>query len=552
MKRITIISMIIVMSMLLPSNALIHNTQIAVSPDAEIKLVIATRHDSIIYNKFAAEFVKSSYGQAAGITDPASIKFYAPTTYEGFYKTLTNSFFQADIGWGGGPTLFNGLVQDGAVSPITNATTLAVINDAVNDTLAGAQMKSYVNGSLMWAANAISSFGFTVNHKELEKRGLPMPKTWTDLASPDFFTSTSEANVGLGNAPDTTSNTRIYQIIFQKYGWERGWEIINGMAGNGQIYRGSVETRQSVISGETAVAMTIDFYGIIAQNENPDTEYVVPENASIVNGDPMVLAKNPAHPDAAQEFMKFAFSKEGQSLWLDPAINRLPIRADAFDTALGATRPDIKALYEKTLNNQGIQFNETLSSSIEEAMRYYWEASITDVHDNLKATWGRIMNGWKQNAFSENRYNELIQAFGKPAISMDEIAKIDPQIRTDPEFRTQKTAEWSAYANDKFAAVDALRTEPETFTSTDTQTLTTVITSTYETTITTTGTDGKDTVLTSTVTSLITSTITSEIVTSVTSSVSSVSNTVKNIPFAFTFSVFAMASIALLLRKRNK
>ncbi len=514
MKKITLLSMVIILSLLVQANTVASildqpsssttDPQVDVEPNADIKLVIATRHDSIIYNKFIDEFVKSSYGAAAGITSASQVKIQAPTTYDGFYKVMTNPFFEADIGWGGGPTLFNTLQKDGALGKINDTATLAAINEAVNDTIAGAAMKSYGDdGELYWAANAISSFGFTVNHKELEKRGLPVPRTWEDLASEDFFTSTSEANIGLGNAPDTTSNTRVYQIIFQKYGWERGWQIINGMAGNGQIYRGSVETRQSVISGETAVAMTIDFYGLIAQSENPDTEYIVPENASIVNGDPMALAANPAHPVAANEFMKFAFSKEGQALWLDTKINRLPVRPDAFDTPLGQTRPDIKSLYDKTLSNQGIQFNETLSSSIEEAMRYLWEASITDVHESLRATWGRIMNSWKKDAFTVNRYNELIEAMGKPPISMEDIAKINDQIISDPEFRTQKIAEWSAFALEKFDGVDELRTQPEVIGNT-------------------------------------------------TISVSSVENTVQNVPFLTSVSFMAIATIGIIRRKRNK
>jgi hypothetical protein len=249
------------------------NMQVAVAEEKEeliprtnaIKLGIATRHATEIIDLFRTQFVKTDLAARVGITSVDEIAIYTPTTFESFSRAMTNPAFEVSIGWGGGPTLFNNLAAAGYILPITNTTMLGIINDALPDLIAGAEMKSYDdNDDMLWAANAISSFGFTVNHNELESRGLPMPTTWEDLASPEFFTSVSQPNIGLGNAPDTTSNTRIYQIILQKFGWERGWQVIYDMAANGRIYGGSIETRASVINGETAVAMTIDFYGYSA------------------------------------------------------------------------------------------------------------------------------------------------------------------------------------------------------------------------------------------------------------------------------------------------
>ena len=192
------------------------NMQVAVAEEKEeiipvtnaTKLVIVTRHDSAITNLFIDKFVKSEYAAKVGITEPDEINILPITTYDGFSKAMSNPFFDVSLGWGGGPTLFNNLAAEGSIKPITNTTMLGVINDILPDLIAGAEMKSYNDGDeMMWASSAISSFGFTVNHNELEERGLPVPSTWEDLASPEFFTSVSQANIGMGNAPDTTSNT---------------------------------------------------------------------------------------------------------------------------------------------------------------------------------------------------------------------------------------------------------------------------------------------------------------------------------------------------------
>ena len=147
------------------------------------KLVIGTRHDSIIYTRFAEVFVQSSYAADVGINSVDDIEWYNPSTYDAFKRVMTLDQIGADLGWGGGPTLFNTLALDGALDPITDPATLAAINEAVPDQIAGADMKQFdSDGKLIWASNAISSFGFTVNHDVLEARGLEVPRTW-DLRS---------------------------------------------------------------------------------------------------------------------------------------------------------------------------------------------------------------------------------------------------------------------------------------------------------------------------------------------------------------------------------
>lgn len=459
MKRIGLISFAILMAMLLSTGGIsvvaesipVENTKLSQST----VLKIATRHDSIIYTAFAEEFAKSSFGQSVGITSSSQVQFLTPTTFDSFFKAMTDPTFEVSLGWGGGPTLFNSLIEEGAISPITDATTVQAINDAVADTLAGADMKRFneTTGEILWAANAISSFGFTVNHDVLEARNLTVPRTWEDLASPDFFTNLAEPNVGLGNAPDTTSNTRIYQIILQRFGWDKGWEIIYQMAANGKIFGGSVETRSSVIEGEVAAAMTIDFYGVIAMQENPRTEYIVPENASIVNGDPIAMAKNPANPEAANAFLQFLFSKEGQSIWLRENINRLPVRADAFDTPIGQQRPDIADLYNKTLSNQGIVFNESLALSLEEPMRFHFEATITDVHSKLRNTWNLMIQGLRNGNLTEAQFEEYRKEFTKPAMTMEDAIAINSEFLSSQSFQRDKKKEWRDFANAKLDAI---------------------------------------------------------------------------------------------------
>ena len=60
-------------------------------PNALNDLVIATRHDSTIYLKYAEYFAQSALGASVGITSANQISFVAPTTYAAFETALTLS-----------------------------------------------------------------------------------------------------------------------------------------------------------------------------------------------------------------------------------------------------------------------------------------------------------------------------------------------------------------------------------------------------------------------------------------------------------------------------
>ncbi|MFQ6089227.1 MAG: ABC transporter substrate-binding protein, partial [Candidatus Methanofastidiosia archaeon] len=319
-----------------------------------ITLTVLTRHDTALQEVYEKAFLESELARNAGITN---IQFMQPAS--GLWPTAIERG-GIDVAWGGGPTLFDQLIELDLLYDIKDAGVMEEVN-AIPDDIGGAPMKRYKDGKLMWVAAAISSFGFTVNHKVLQEYNLRMPVVWDDLASPEFYREPSVT--AIGNAPDTTSNTRIYEIIIQKYGWEEGWVMLTQIAANSAIYYSSVDVLSAVERGDVAVAITIDFYGYSAMLDYPDTEYVIPQGQSIINADPIAIVTNTEKLEAANAFVKFVLSSEGQSFWLDKKINRMPVREDAFKTEFGKTRQDLKKLYEITVSNQGIEFSDELALS---------------------------------------------------------------------------------------------------------------------------------------------------------------------------------------------
>ncbi len=457
-KRIAILVFLIA-SLTAGSTVLITSANTAVAPteieDATGVLKFVTRHDSTLTGAFAEAFVASSYNTfGMTVTD---FDFRQASTDSGWKTLLEDPSKSVDIAWGGGPALFNTVEKWGLlkhIDPVTDATLFTAINESVPNELAGAAMKSFAaNGSIIWAANAISSFGFTVNHDFLDTYGLDVPSTWEELASPAYYISPSVKAISMGDPPLTTSNTRIYQIILQAFGWEEGWSIMTRMGANSGIYPGSVDTRAAVVSGEVGIAMTIDFYGVIANRENPSCQYIIPQGQSIVNGDPIAMGINCDDYDKAVAFLTYVNTPEGQAVWLTEGLDRLPVNETAFDTPFGLTKPYHKALFIETLNNEGIDFNETLATENLDTTIYYFHNTITEPHTLLRNTWGQMVTQLEDLTINSTTFFDLVDDLG--AVTMTEQESIDwnEQYQDDPLFSAQKDGEWYSFAVAKYNAI---------------------------------------------------------------------------------------------------
>ena len=428
------------------------------SPDAST-LTIVTRHDTTIQAAFRTAFLNTPRAIELGITE---LDFRQATTDDGWKRLLEDPAKSIDLAWGGGPALFNTMNNWGLLKPIDNSTLIDYINANVPDIIAGAGMKlNNTSGELIWVANAISSFGFTVNLDFLDQHGLPVPSTWEELASPTYYIDPSVKAISMGDPPLTTSNTRIYQIILQAFGWEEGWSLMTRMGANSGIYPGSVDTRAAVVSGEVGIAMTIDFYGVIAGRENPRTEYIIPEGQSIVNGDPIALGANVDDQEEAEAFLEYLFSAEGQSVWLTEGLDRLPVMEEAFWTPFGQTKDPLYALYNTTLANVGIDFNDTEATDLLDVHIYYFHNTITEKHNLLRQTWGEMVTQLRDEEINETYFNELVEDLGKVNMTYAEAFTINEEFISDPLVAAEYESRWRNFAGTKYNAIyQALAGEP--------------------------------------------------------------------------------------------
>ena len=416
-----------------------------------ITLTIVTRHDTTITTKFKTEFLASQIAQNYGIT---GMSFLQATTDTGWQALLSDPARGVDLAWGGGPALFHTMKKWGMLKLIDNTTLIDFINDHCPDVIAGAEMKvNDSSGNFWYVANAISSFGFTVNHVVLDQYGLDVPNTWEELASPAYYINPTVPAISMGDPPLTTSNTKIYHIILQAFGWEEGWSVLTRMAANSKIYPGSVDTRAAVVSGEVAIAMTIDFYGVIAKRENENTEYIIPEGQSIVNGDPIALGVNCDNLAAAEAFMQYLFSEEGQTVWMMQGLDRLPVNEDAFQTPYGQTRTDLYTAYNETIVNEGIEFNETLAAEYLDSTIYYFHQTLVESHGLLRKAWGEMVTQLRDGTINESYYEQLVDELTEVTMTEAEALACNDQYVEDDDFSAQKDSEWRAFASAKYTSI---------------------------------------------------------------------------------------------------
>ncbi len=423
-----------------------------------VVLHVLTRHSATVMMLAREAFLNSSLAKEHNIVD---IRFIKPNP--ALWAETIERLGYLDVAWGGGPTIHNLLVEWGYIAPITDPGVLAEAS-AIPDSVGGMALKRYdEQGRLLWAASAISSFGIIYNEPALQEYGLPEPRLWEDLASPELAKLLPKPAIAFSRSTQSGSHTRIYQIILQKFGWEQGWVVLTRMTANGRPYGGSVEALMALEGGEVPIAIGIDFYGYTAQVEYPGMRYVVPYNESIVGGDPISLLVTSEHPNAALAFIKWVISVEGQKIWLDERVNRLPCRRDVFSTPEGKERPDLESAFEMVWSNVGIPFNETRARRTYFSTAVYFDAVLCDPHDALVEAWGLLTAALREGKISQEEFEELAWELGRP-LSWEEngtlvtfteeyAASINNRIRDDSAFQTRMASIWREAAQRRYEEI---------------------------------------------------------------------------------------------------
>ena len=228
---------------------------------------------------------------------------------------------------------------------------------------------------------AASGYGIEYNTRYLKANDLPAPKEWDDLKKPIYF-----GHVGI-SAPSRSGTTHLtVETILQGEGWEKGWATLLEIGGNlVQVSDRSFGVPDAVNSGQYGLGIVIDFFGLSGKASGFPVEFVYPSVTAIVPAN-IAIIKGAQHRKAAEAFIEYLLSEEGQQILLNPKIQRLPVRLATYDKA----PPGFPNPFKNEKLSAGVKFDVDLSEKRYELVNSLFDRIITFRLKELNAAWKAI------------------------------------------------------------------------------------------------------------------------------------------------------------------
>lgn len=163
----------------------------------------------------------------------------------------------------------------------------------------------------VWVGNNAWMATFAVNKTELEKLGLPIPRTYEDLLNPGYK--------GLISMPHPTSSGTGFLAIagfMQVMGEKEAWEYMEKLHENMGVYThsGSKPAKQAA-SGEYPIGISYDYPSVKLMNEGNPIEVVFPAEGSGWDSEANALINKKDIKEESKVFLDWAISEEMMKLY---------------------------------------------------------------------------------------------------------------------------------------------------------------------------------------------------------------------------------------------
>jgi len=143
------------------------------------------------------------------------------------------------------------------------------------------------------------------------------PKTWQDLLDPRFKGGFAIANPAL-------SGTAFMSIAMITN--NLGWDFIQKLKANGALMgQGSGQVVDDTASGDLKGTLGVDYIVTDKMEKGANIGFVFPKEMLVIPS-PVAIIKGTPNQNAAQKFIDFLLSKEGQTIIA--ASGTLPVRSD--------------------------------------------------------------------------------------------------------------------------------------------------------------------------------------------------------------------------------
>lgn len=343
-----------------------------------------------------------------------------------------------DVLWSPALKAFPALAREGAFRPL---------GDLASGIAAKVGGTPLTDGRGTYAPFELAGYGFAVRPDYLARHNLPTPRDWADLARPDYaghVVLPVPATVGF--APP------MIEVILQQHGWAKGWAVLTEIAANAELLNagGGVAMVNELAEGTKGIGMIIDFFVRSAKADGKPVNFVYPEVTAYVPAHVAITAKAP-HTKAAEAFVRFVLSDEGQALLATPEVMRLPVRPSAY----AKTSADFPRPFEGKA--AAFSFDSPKGLNRQFAMCAVFDTGISRRHDRLKELFAAI-----RKAEAVGRNDKAAQARALlSAVPVTEAEAADPALNAALENSESEAAQaikgrWTlaaAQAADRAAAL---------------------------------------------------------------------------------------------------
>lgn len=272
-----------------------------------------------------------------------------------------------------------------------------------------------------WFGAAISGFGLIFNRQALAQLGIDRDlDAWSDLALPELFGKVAIADPSKSGSVNKAFEMMVQQVMqeqagsaadddsqqFLAAGWASAMALLQRICANARYFTDSAgKPVLDVARGDCAAGMAIDFYGRIQEQNLRDRVgserfvFVLPPGGSSLSSDPIATLRGAPNPEAAEMFIEFVLSPEGQRLWnqrpgtpggpVRHALRRSPIRRDAYTDETAAIRTDAEVNPFAAVGN--FHYQPHYTAHLFGVLRAIIKSAFIDNHPELRAAWQAIL-----------------------------------------------------------------------------------------------------------------------------------------------------------------
>ncbi len=412
------------MALVIAAPMILRDDEAAAISKAELRLDIITPHNELIRREFGeafSEWYKAEKGE------DVYVNWRTPGGTSEIKRVLDSAFGSAadnnkegiglDLFFGGGVFDFQLQAKEGRFQRLAIFETAPELfaEDVIPESQSG---ETYYPEERDWLGVCLSSFGICYNTDSLARLKIPAPSTWDELGNPEY-------NRGIALADPTKSGSvaKAFEMLVQQKihvhlkagmareeacakGWVEGLNLIQRIGANARYFTDSAsKVPHDVAQGNAIAGMCIDFYGrsfnetLKKEDGSSRITFISPVGGTSMSVDPVAILRGAPHPELAQDFVRFLYTKHGQMLWnarpgseMGPkmrGLRRLPIRRDLYQEPYLSEMVDADVMPYETANDFIYEYD--LTGRHFTPLRNIIRAMCIDSHNEMKAAWAALI-----------------------------------------------------------------------------------------------------------------------------------------------------------------